>query len=169
MTRRAGCGAEWEMMDGGRSLIAPFITHHSSLITPGETCVIIGTGIDIVDLNRMQGLLDRHGNKFLAKTFTDGEIAYCQSRKKMVQHFAGRFAAKEAVFKALGTGWRAGMGWKEIEVQVDSYGRPHLRLLGKVAAKARDLGISEIFLSISHCDCHAVAFVIAQSRDVEGK
>ena len=126
--------------------------------------MIIGIGVDIVDLNRIQGMLDRHGNKFLAKTFTEGEIAYCQSHKKMAQHFAGRFAAKEAVFKALGTGWRAGMGWREIEVVVDSYGRPRLRLTGKVASKARELNISEMLVSISHCDCHAVACVIAQSE-----
>ena len=74
--------------------------------------MIIGIGIDIVDLDRFQRMLDRHGKRFLAKTFSEEEIAYCQSRKNPAQHFAARFAAKEAVFKALGTGWREGMSWK---------------------------------------------------------
>ena len=123
--------------------------------------MIIGIGIDIVDIDRIQRMIDRHGMKFLNRTFTETEVAYCQGRKKPAQHFAGRFAAKEAVFKAFGTGWRGGMGWKEIEVQVDSLGRPRLRLSGKVASKARDLGIIEVLVSISHCDCHAIAQVVA--------
>ncbi|HUW35483.1 MAG TPA: holo-ACP synthase [Planctomycetota bacterium] len=127
--------------------------------------MIIGIGIDIVDLDRIQRMIDRHGLKFLNRTFTEAEIAYCQGRKKPAQHFAGRFAAKEAVFKAFGTGWREGMGWKEIEVQVDPLGRPRLRLAGKAASKARDLGVSELLISISHCDCHAIAQVVAVGRD----
>ena len=126
---------------------------------------VVGIGIDIVDLSRFQRLLDRHGQRFLSKTFTDEEIAYCQSRKNPVQHFAARFAAKEAMFKAMGTGWREGMGWKEIEVQVDSRGRPRLRLAGKAASKARSLGITDTILSLSHCDCHAIAEVLAQGED----
>ena len=129
--------------------------------------MIIGIGIDIVDLDRIQRMIDRHGLKFLNRTFTEAEIAYCQGRKKPAQHFAGRFAAKEAVFKAFGTGWREGMGWKEIEVQVDPLGRPRLRLAGKAASKARDLGVSELLISISHCDCHAIAQVVAVGRQDE--
>ena len=129
--------------------------------------MIIGIGIDIVDLDRIQRMIDRHGLKFLNRTFTEAEIAYCQGRKKPAQHFAGRFAAKEAVFKAFGTGWREGMGWKEIEVQVDPLGRPRLRLAGKAASKARDLGVSELLISISHCDCHAIAQVVAVGRPDE--
>lgn len=123
--------------------------------------MIIGIGVDIVDLARIRDMVDRHGKRFLSKTFTDEEIAYCQSRRKPAQHFAARFAAKEAVFKALGTGWREGMGWKEIEVQIDHLGRPRISLVGRAAMKARELGIDEMHVSVSHCDCHAIAHVVA--------
>jgi len=132
-----------------------------------RSALIIGVGVDIVDLARVLKMIERYGKKFLGKTFTDGEIAYCTSRKAPVQHFAARFAAKEAVFKALGTGWREGMGWKEIEVQADARGRPRIRLTGKASIKARDLGIVEMHVSISHCDCHAIAHVVAESDDEE--
>jgi len=127
--------------------------------------LIIGIGVDIVDLHRIRDMVNRHGKRFLGKTFTDEEIAYCHSRRKPAQHFAARFAAKEAAFKALGSGWREGMGWKEIEVQIDHLGRPRISLIGRAAAKARELGISEILVSISHCDCHAVAHVVALGDD----
>jgi len=127
--------------------------------------MIIGTGVDIIDLARLQEMIDRHGMRFLSKTFTESEIAYCQSRKVPVMHFAGRFAVKEAMFKALGTGWRGGIGWKQVEVQVDARGRPHVRLTGQAASRAHELGISEIFVSISHCNCHAVAQVIAEGAE----
>jgi len=127
--------------------------------------LIIGIGIDIVDLNRIQDMIDRHGDRFLSKTFTKGEIAYCRSWKVPSSHFAARFAAKEAVFKAFGTGWREGLGWKEIEVDADHLGRPRINLSGRAAAKAREMGIAEMLVSISHCDCHAIAQVIAQGRE----
>ena len=124
--------------------------------------MIIGTGVDIVDLARLQEMIDRHGMRFLSKTFTEGEIAYCRRHKVPAAHFGGRFAAKEAMFKALGTGWREGISWKQVEVQVDNRGRPRLRLTGQAATRARDLDITDIFVSISHCNCHAIAHVIAE-------
>lgn len=127
--------------------------------------MIVGIGVDIVDIDRVEDMIERHGKRFIGKTFTDGEVAYCEGRKLPGSHYAGRFAAKEAVFKALGTGWREGIGWKEIEVVADQHGKPRLRLTGMAAAKANDLGISDLLLTISHCDCHAVACVVAQAPD----
>ena len=126
--------------------------------------MIIGIGVDIVELDRIGDLVARHGRRFLSKTFTSEEIAYCRSRRAPVQHFAARFAAKEAAFKSFGTGWRGGLGWKEIEVHVDQLGRPGIRLTGRAAMKARELGITEMLVSLSHCNCHAVAQVIAQGN-----
>ncbi|NQT19914.1 MAG: holo-ACP synthase [Planctomycetes bacterium] len=123
--------------------------------------MIIGIGVDIVDLDRIQGMIDRHGKRFLGRTFTDEEIAYCLSRKLPTQHFAARFAAKEAAFKAFGTGWRQGLGWKDVEVRVDQLGQPHIYLSGRAAAMARDMGITDMLVSLSHCTCHAIAHVVA--------
>jgi len=139
------------------------------LVLAMESQLIVGTGVDIVDLDRLQDLIDRHGMLFLGKTFTEAEIAYCQRHKVPVMHFGGRFAAKEAMFKALGTGWREGIGWKQVEVQADARGRPRIRLSGRAAVRARKLGITEIFLSISHCKCHAIAQVIAEGVEDTGQ
>lgn len=106
-------------------------------------------------------MIDRHGKRFLARTFTDDEIAYCLSRKLPTQHFAARFAAKEATFKAFGTGWRQGLGWKEVEVRASQLGQPHIHLSGRAAVMARDMGITDMLVSLSHCNCHAIAQIVA--------
>lgn len=124
--------------------------------------MIIGIGVDIVDLDRIRDLVERHGQRFLNRIYTSGEIAYCTSRKRSNQHFAARFAAKEAAFKAFGTGLREGVVWKDVEVVNDSSGRPRIRLSGPSAERARDMGISEMLVTLSHCECHAVAVVVAQ-------
>jgi len=129
--------------------------------------VIIGIGIDIVDLDRIRALLERHGQRFTGRIYTSGEIAYCTSRKRSDQHFAARFAAKEAAFKAFGTGLREGIVWKDVEVVNEPSGKPGIRLSGRSAERAREMGISRMLVSLSHCDCHAAAVVIAQGPEPE--
>ena len=121
---------------------------------------MLRTGVDIVEIPRVQGVLARYGQRFLERIFTQGEIAYCRGR---APNLAARFAAKEATMKALGTGTR-GVGWKDIEVLRRKSGEPHIRLHGRAEERAQRLGVMEISLSLSHCQEYAVAFVVAQSR-----
>ena len=120
---------------------------------------MLRTGVDIVEIPRVQGVLARYGQRFLERIFTQGEIAYCRGR---APNLAARFAAKEATMKALGTGTR-GVGWKDIEVLRRESGEPHIRLRGRAEERAQRLGVMEISLSLSHCQEYAVAFVVAQS------
>ena len=120
---------------------------------------MLTTGVDIVEIPRVQRVLDRYGQRFLERIFTEGEIAYCRGR---APNLAARFAAKEATMKALGTGTR-GVNWKDIEVLRRESGEPHIRLHGGAEERAQRLGVMEISLSLSHCQEYAVAFVVAQS------
>ena len=123
---------------------------------------ILGTGIDITECLRIAQMIERHGELFITRVYTDLEIEYCTTRKAATQHYAGRWAAKEAVLKALGTGWRRGIGWRDIEIRNDAKGAPtvHLR------AGARDVmeraGIKKLHVTISHCRSFAVAYVVAE-------
>lgn len=117
-------------------------------------------GIDLVEITRVQHLLDRHGKRFLARVFTEGEQRKGRESKRYAQHLAGRFAAKEAVIKAFGTGLSGGVAWTDIEVASLPSGQPVIRLSGKAAMIAAALGVSSWSLSISHTDSHAVASVI---------
>ena len=116
------------------------------------------TGVDIIEIPRIQQVLDRYGQRFLNRIFTPGEIAYCRGR---APNLAGRFAAKEATMKALGTGAR-GVSWKDIEVVRAESGAPSVKLHGRAEIRAERLGVSEISLSMSHSREYAVAFVVAQ-------
>ena len=91
---------------------------------------IVGIGTDIVECLRIRRMIEQHGELFLSRVFTEREILYCRDRKQSTEHFAGRWAAKEAVFKCLGTGWQKGMCWTEIEVRNDPSGRPRIQLGG---------------------------------------
>ena len=122
---------------------------------------IIGHGVDIVEVARIAAMLEDHGERFLIRCFTPGERGYAQSRKRAAEHLAGRFAAKEAVLKALGTGWRSGIAWTDVEVHLLPSGQPELSLHRVAAEAARKAGISRWHLSISHTERHAVASVIA--------
>jgi holo-[acyl-carrier protein] synthase len=122
---------------------------------------IFGTGIDIVETARIAESIRRHGERFLARIFTDGERQYCAAMKKPETFYAARFAAKEAVSKAFGTGIGAQLGWLDIEVRRKASGEPFVVLHGDGAATARRLGISEIRLSISHSEHYAVAHALA--------
>jgi len=117
-------------------------------------------GVDLVECHRLAEVIDRHGERFLRRVFTPGELAYCRPRKRCIEHLAGRFAAKEAVFKVLGTGWRGGIAWTDVEVVHDDAGRPRVVLSGRCREVADALGLSTILLSITHTANHAMASAI---------
>jgi holo-[acyl-carrier protein] synthase len=127
--------------------------------------MIIGVGIDLIEVPRITAALDRPrtGARFEAKVFTEREIEYCRRRRSAAESFAARFAAKEAVMKALGRGYLGGgIGWRQIEV-VRERGRPGIVLSGPAKRRADELGITRIHLSLSHTAAFAVAYVIAES------
>ena len=114
-------------------------------------------GVDIIEIHRIKGVADRYGRRFLRRIYTDGEIAYCRGRAPQL---ASRFAAKEAVLKALGTGWRDGIAWTDIEVRRDPAGAPSIRLSGEAQRIAESKGITGWLVSISHTASLAQASVI---------
>ncbi len=118
------------------------------------------TGVDIIEISRISGTLERYGQRFLWRIYTPDEIEYCRGR---APNLAARFAAKEATMKALGTGVR-GVGWKDIEVIRHSSGAPSIKLHRRAEARARRLGVREISLSLSHSREYAVAFVVTQCQ-----
>lgn len=122
---------------------------------------IVGLGTDITEIVRIGTMIERHGELFLQRVYTEEEIKYCQRHKEALQHYAGRWAAKEAVMKALGTGFTKGVGWKEIQVAKTQAGRPLIELAGSAARVAAGLGIDEILVTISHCRAYATATAIA--------
>lgn len=121
---------------------------------------VIAHGVDFVDTQRVAYMIERHGQHFLDRVFTPVEQAYCRGRKREMEHLSGRFASKEAVLKVLGTGWRDGIAWTDIEVVNAPSGQPHVRLSGKCAEIAGQLGIVRVLISISHIDTHAMASAI---------
>lgn len=122
---------------------------------------IIGIGTDITECLRIARMIERHGEIFLQRVYTPGEISYCQNRKQATQHFTGRWCAKEAVLKALGTGWVRGISWLDVEVVNRPGGRPEIVLRNGAKQAAERLGIRQVQISISHCRTHAVAFAVA--------
>jgi len=124
--------------------------------------MIVGTGIDIGEVPRIREAIERHGQRFLNRIFTEGEIQYCESKANRVERYAARFAAKEAGMKALGTGWNHGVRWRDIEVARKPGGRPTLLLHGKAAEFAGQLGATNIALSITHTAEQAMAQVILE-------
>ena len=122
---------------------------------------IFGIGTDIVECLRIAKMIERHGELFINRVYTPHEIQYCQSRKASTQHFAGRWAAKEAILKALGTGWRRGISWRDVEVRNEPGGRPTVALRGGARDVVEQLGITEMLISISHCRSHATAYALA--------
>ena len=122
---------------------------------------MLTTGVDIIEIPRIQQVLDRYGERFLKRVFTPDEIAYCRGR---APNLAGRFAAKEATMKALGTGVRGGR-WKDIEVIRAESGAPSVKLHGRAEKRAERLQVGEISLSIFHSREYAVAFVVAHRED----
>lgn len=123
----------------------------------------VGIGADIVECLRIAKLIERHGELFLTRVFTPHEVAYCSARKASTQHYAGRWAAKEAVLKALSAGWSQNLRWQDIEVRNEPGGRPIIHLSGGARAVADRLGVSEVLISVSHCRTHAIAYACAVS------
>lgn len=126
---------------------------------------IIGIGTDIIECLRIAQMIERHGELFITRVYTPHEIQYCQSRKLATQHFAGRWAAKEAILKALGTGWRRGISWRDVEVRNEPGGRPTVALRGGARDVVEQLGITQMLISISHCRSHATAYALAQAEE----
>ena len=125
---------------------------------------IIGLGTDITECLRIARMIERHGELFIDRVYTTDEIRYCQSRKQSTQHFTGRWAAKEAIMKALGTGWRRGISWRDVEIRNEPSGRPAVAVRGGVKDVVEQLGIGQIQVSISHCRSHATRLPGATDR-----
>ena len=129
--------------------------------------MIIGAGVDLAEVDRIQLALEdpRIGRRFRARVFTEKEIAYCETKRRgKYESYAGRFAAKEAVMKALGRGWGAKVRWLDIEVARARSGKPEIILHDKTAKFAEQLGIRRWALSITHTKQHGLAHVIAQDE-----
>ncbi len=123
--------------------------------------MIKGTGIDIIDIPRIKKKTTED-SRFIEKLFTETEIHYCESKYRKEIHYAARFAAKEAFFKAMGTGWRGGMKWADISIENDDLGKPEIKLQGKTLENFKEKNFNQIHLSISHTREYAVAFVIIE-------
>jgi holo-[acyl-carrier protein] synthase len=125
--------------------------------------MILGLGVDIAEVDRIARAIARHGPAFAGRICTPAEIAYCESHRNSAERYAGRFAAKEAAMKALGTGWRRGVRWRDIEVRRAPGGRPALSLHGVAGEIARSMGVRHMALSITHSGNTALAQVIFES------
>ena len=126
---------------------------------------VVGIGTDIIECLRIAQMIERHGELFINRVFTPHEIQYCQSRKLATQHFAGRWAAKEAILKAIGTGWRRGISWRDVEVRNEPGGKPVVALRGGARDVIENLSIGQVLVSISHCRSHATAYALALGID----
>jgi len=125
--------------------------------------MIVGTGIDIAEVPRIRKSIERFGERFLRRIYTEGEIRYCDSKANRLERYAARFAAKEATMKALGTGWGKGVRWRDIEVTRLPGGRPTIVLHGVAGKHAERMGARHISLSITHSGNFALAEVILES------
>lgn len=124
--------------------------------------MVRGIGIDLVEVSRIKDALASHGDRFLGRVFTDAEVAYCRTHKVPEIHFAARWAAKEAAFKVLGTGWGAGVRWRDVEVVRDPRGAPFLLLGGAARDRALFLGIDRLHVTLTHTAALAIAAVVAE-------
>ena len=122
--------------------------------------MIVGLGTDIVEIVRIGEMIDRHGEAFLNRIYTPEEIRYCQKRKHCNEAFAGRWAAKEAVMKALGTGFVRGIGWQDIEILAEKSGKPYVNTRGGAGEFAKKIGVDRVLITISHCRAYATATAV---------
>lgn len=123
--------------------------------------MILGLGTDLVAIDRVEGVLARHGERFLDRVFTPGERTDCLSRSRPARHLAARLAAKEAAMKALGTGWGLGVRWQDIEIRSGGASPPSLQLSGAARERAEAQGIRQTAVSLSHDGEYAIAVVVA--------
>jgi holo-[acyl-carrier protein] synthase len=126
--------------------------------------MLVGTGTDLIEIARIRGSIARFGERFLRRVFTPGEIAYCERKKNAAESYAGRFAAKEAAAKALGTGIAMGVTWLEIEVRREPGGRPTVHFMGRARARAEAMQVAAASLSITHSRELALATVMLESK-----
>lgn len=124
--------------------------------------MIVGTGIDVIEVPRVAASIERFGRRFLNRVFTESEIRYCDSKANRTERYAARFAAKEAGMKALGTGWSHGVRWRDVEVRRQPGGRPTLAFHGKAAEIASQMSVTNIALSLTHTAAEALAQVILE-------
>lgn len=124
--------------------------------------MILGTGIDLAEVDRIRQSIERYGERFLKRVYTPGEIAYVERKANKFERYAARFAAKEAGMKAIGTGWRRGVTWQDFEVANLPSGRPTLRLTGVAAQVAERMGVKRVSLSLTHTTQNGMAFVILE-------
>ena len=122
---------------------------------------VLGIGTDIVECLRIAKMIERHGELFINRVYTATEIRFCQSRKQATQHFAGRWAAKEAVLKALGLELGRGISFRDIEIRNSEQGQPEVGMRGGARDAVVSRGVREIKISVSHCRSHAVAYAMA--------
>ena len=125
--------------------------------------MITGIGIDVVQNDRIRGSIERFGDRFLNRIYTEGEIEYCRKTGQPAIHYAARFAAKEAAFKALGTGWAAGVKWKDVEVVRLASGKPELHLYGDALVHATSAGAKRFYVSLTHDQLVSCAVVILEA------
>jgi holo-[acyl-carrier protein] synthase len=130
---------------------------------------IIAHGIDLVDFPRIEDMVKKHGKRFLDRVFTEAEQAYAKANRNDIEKLAGRFAAKEAVMKLVGTGWRGKIAWTDIEVVNTATGQPQVNLSGEVKKIADKLGITQISVSITHTANFAIASAVAMAKSDEDK
>jgi len=121
---------------------------------------VVGHGLDLIDTRRVEDLMVEHGDRFLHRVFTPTEIEYCSPKGRRIEHFAGRFAAKEAVLKVLGTGWRGQLSFTDIEIRNNGMGAPEVFLFHEAARVAAEQGITRILVSITHLRDLAAASAI---------
>jgi holo-[acyl-carrier protein] synthase len=121
---------------------------------------MLETGIDIIEIKRIKKSIDSYSDKFLNKIFTNNEILYCNKKAKPEEHFAARFACKEAVMKLFGTGWAKGIKWTDLEVENNDNGKPYLKLHNKALKLKTKLNFSVISISLSHSENYAVAIAV---------
>lgn len=129
---------------------------------------ILGLGTDIIECPRIGRMIEQHGEAFLRRVYTEREIRYCQSRKHAIEHFAGHWAAKEAILKAIGTGWARGITWTDLEIRNRNGAPPRVLVAGGARDAAVRRGIGDLMISISHCRTYATAFAVAIGRGGEG-
>jgi holo-[acyl-carrier protein] synthase len=130
---------------------------------------IVAHGIDLVDCPRIEEMVERHGERFINRVFTAAEQAYAEANNNKVEKLAGRFAAKEAVLKLMGTGWRGKIAWTDIEIVNNAAGQPEVTLSGEVEKLADKLGIKHISVSITHTANFVIASAVALTKSDEDK
>ncbi len=125
--------------------------------------MIVGIGLDLAEVDRIEKAIGKHGERFLHRVYTEAERRYCESKPNRWERFAGRFAAKEAAMKAIGTGWKRGVAWRDFEVMRNPSGQPVMVFHGKAGEIARQLGVKRALVTISHTQAQAIAQVILES------